>query len=121
MASPERGRGWRSAPLRAVVWVLAAVYLGRVYYDNTLYDLRQLSTLEVVVRTGAIVVVLAFVYWNVAVANPDLIGVVWGVTAVFAAKVLLVLGVVRIGTYVTDRREYRARRRHERAGENESD
>jgi len=121
MAPPRRVRGRSSAPLRLVVWVLAAIYLGRVHYDNTLYDLRQLSAREVVVRTGAIAVVAAFGYWNVAVASPDLIGVVWGVTAVFAAKVLLVLGVVRVGTYVTDRREHRARRRHEAAGEDDAD
>lgn len=114
MAPPRRYRGWRFAPLRLLVWVLAAAYLGRVSYDNTLYDLRQLSGLAVVARTAAIAVVVAFVYWNVAVATPGFIGIVWVATAAFAAKVLFVLGVVRVGAYVTDRREYRERRRHER-------
>lgn len=113
MAPSRRFRGWWFAPLRLVVWMLAAIYLGRVHYDNTLYDLRQLSPLEVVAKTGAILVVVAFAYWNLAVATPGFIGVVWVVTIAFAAKVLLVLGVVRFGRYVTDRRDYRERRRHD--------
>ncbi|NHN40754.1 hypothetical protein G9C85_03775 [Halorubellus sp. JP-L1] len=108
-------RGWEYAPLRFVVWVLAAVYLGRVHYDNTLWDLRQLSAFEVVVKTLSIAVVLAFVYWNVALADPDVVAIVWAGVVVFGAKVLLVLGVVRAGTALAGRRQFADRRRFEAA------
>lgn len=113
MPSSARYRGHRFAPLRFVVWVLALFYLGRIHYDNTLYDLRRLSALEVVLRSGAMVVVTAFVYWNLVLVDPEVMGMVWGVVLFFAAKVLFVLGVIRLGVVVADRREYREQRRME--------
>ena len=53
MTTSRRDDGRANALLRVVVWVLAAVYLGRIYYDNTLRDLRQLTVLQVVVRGDA--------------------------------------------------------------------
>ena len=82
MSSPNQYRGWAYAPLRLSVWFLAAVYLGRIHYNNTLWDLRRLSAFEVAVKTIAIAVVLAFAYWNVALADPDVIATeVQGVSA----------------------------------------
>lgn len=114
MPTSARSRGLRSAPLRFVVWVLAVFYLGRIHYNNTLYDLRQIPTPVFLVRSGAMVVVTAFVYWNLAVVDIRILALIWGVVLVFVAKVLFVLGVIRIGTVAADRKEYRERRQMER-------
>jgi len=115
MPSFREYRGWEYAPLRLVVWILAAVYLGRVHYNNTLWDLRRLSAFEIAVKSLSIAVVFAFAYWNLALADPDVVAIVWGGVAFFGAKVLLVLGVVRAGTALADRRQVAARREFEAA------
>jgi hypothetical protein len=115
MPSPNRYRGWAYAPLRLSVWILAAVYLGRIHYNNTLWDLRRLSAFEVAVKTLGIAAVLAFAYWNVVLADPDIIAMIWGVTLFFAAKLLLVAGVIKVGGVLADRRELREQERFERA------
>lgn len=109
--------GWAYAPLRLSVWILAAVYLGRIYYDNTLWDLRQITPVEFAVKTFAIAVVLAFAYWNLVLADPDLMAMIWGVALFFAAKVLLVAGVVRLGGALADYEQRKEQRRFEAAAD----
>jgi hypothetical protein len=113
--------GWEYAPLRLAVWILAAVYLGRVHYNNTLWDLRQRSAFEYAVKSLAIAVVLAFAYWNVALADPDMIAMIWGVALFFAAKVLLVAGVIRLGGALADYEERTEQRRFEAATASDGD
>jgi hypothetical protein len=115
MQSPKQYRGWAYAPLRLSVWLLAAVYLGRIHYNNTLWDLRRLSGFEIAVKTIGIAAVLAFAYWNVAVADPDIIAMIWGVALFFAAKLLLVAGVIKFGGVLADRRQLRQQARFEAA------
>jgi hypothetical protein len=115
MPTPNQYRGWAYAPLRLSVWILAAVYLGRIHYDNTLWDLRQVSAFEYTVKTLGIAVVLAFAYWNVALADPDIMAMIWGVTVFFAAKLLLVAGVVKLGVVVADRKELKEQERFQAA------
>jgi hypothetical protein len=115
MPSPNQYRGWRYAPLRLSVWLLAVMYLGRIHYNNTLWDLRQLSAFEIAVKTLGIAAVLAFAYWNIALADPDVIAMIWGVTLFFAAKVLLVAGVIKAGGIFADRRELKEQERFEAA------
>lgn len=115
MQSPNEYQGWAYAPLRLSVWFLAAVYLGRIHYNNTLWDLRRLSAFEVAVKTLGIAAVLGFAYWNVALAAPGIIAMIWGVVLFFLVKVLLVAGVIRAGSVLADRRELRDRERFERA------
>ena len=98
MTTTGRYEGWTYAPLRFAVWVVAAIYLGRIKYDNTLYDVRQLTALHVVVRTLSIAITLTFVYWNVFVMPPRLRGVIWATVAllfgaVFAWKAVIETGV----------------------------
>ncbi|WP_323676604.1 hypothetical protein [Halorubellus sp. PRR65] len=121
MSHTYRYDGWEYAPLRLAVWILAAVYLGRVHYNNTLWDLRRLSAFEIAVKTLAIAVVLAFAYWNVALADPDIIAMIWGVALFFAAKVLVVAGVVRVGGALADHEQRKERRRFEAATASDAD
>lgn len=83
-----------AAPLRFVVWVLAAVYLGRVYYNNTLRDLRQITAVQAVVRTLSIAITLGFVYWNVFVIPSRLAAVIWTTVAGLVGAVFVWKGIV---------------------------
>lgn len=91
-----------AAPLRFVVWVLAAVYLGRVYYNNTLRDLRQITALQAVVRTLSIAITLGFVYWNVFVIPPRLAAVMWTTVAGLIGAVFVWKGIVEAGVAYHD-------------------
>jgi hypothetical protein len=91
-----------SAPLRFVVWVLAAVYLGRIYYDNTLRDLRQLTAPQAVGRTLSIGLVLGFAYWNVFVVPPRLAAVMWTTVAGLVGAVFVWKGIVETGVAYHD-------------------
>jgi hypothetical protein len=91
-----------SAPLRFVVWVLAAVYLGRVHYDNTLSDLRELTALHVVVRTLSIAITLGFAYWNLIVVPPRLAAVIWTTVAGLIGAVFVWKGIVETGVEYHD-------------------
>ncbi|NHN40755.1 hypothetical protein G9C85_03780 [Halorubellus sp. JP-L1] len=94
--------GWRYAPLRFAVWVLAVVYLGRVQYDNTLWDLKQLTVGRVLVRTTCIGLVLAFVYWNVAIVPPRVAAVLWTGVALMYGAVFALYVVVETGVDYVD-------------------
>lgn len=102
MTTSGRNDDPASAPLRFVVWVLAAVYLGRVHYDNTLRDLRQLTVLQVVVRTLSIAITLGFVYWNAFVVPPQLAAVMWTTVAGLVGAVFVWKGIVEAGVAYHD-------------------
>ncbi|MFC6953148.1 hypothetical protein [Halorubellus litoreus] len=110
MTTAGRYEGWAYAPLRFAVWVLAAIYLGRIGYDNTLYDLEQLTALHVVVRTLSIAITLAFVYWNVFIVPAQLRGIIWATVALLAGAVLVWKSVIETGVEYHDARDPLKRR-----------
>jgi hypothetical protein len=110
MTTAIRYEGWASAPRRFVVWVLAAIYLGRIGYDNTRYDLEQLTARRVVVRTVSIGITLAFVYWNVFVVPAQLRGFMWATVALLAGAVLVWKYIVEAGVEYHDARDPLKRR-----------
>ncbi|WP_227131304.1 hypothetical protein [Halorubellus salinus] len=110
MTTTGRYEGLASAPLRFAVWVLAAIYLGRIGYDNTLYDLKQLTARRVVVRTLSIGITLAFVYWNVFVIPAQLRGVIWAVVALLTGAVLVWKYIIETGVEYHDARDPLKRR-----------
>lgn len=90
-------RGWLHVPFRGLVWLLAAVYLGRVYYNNSLYDLKQRSVQFYVLKTLAFAVVGVFVYWQLVVVPPlfralILTVVAFGTAMVFVFEVIIETG-----------------------------
>lgn len=91
-----------SAPVRFVVWVLAAIYLGRIYYDNTLQDLLEPSALQVVVRTISIAVTLGFVYWNAFVVPTRLAAIMWATIAGLVGAVSIWKYIVEVGVEYHD-------------------
>lgn len=112
MTRPTNYDGWLYAPLRAAVRVVAAIYLGRLFYDNSLHDVRQLTVPVVVVRTGCILLTLGFVYWNVAVVDPRVGGVIWTVVAFLYGSVLVVWRIVVAGVEYVDAQDPLDRRKH---------
>jgi len=111
MTTSRRDDGRANALLRVVVWVLAAVYLGRIYYDNTLRDLRQLTVLQVVVRTLSIAITLGFVYWNVFIVPPRLAAIMWTTVAGLVGAVFVWKGIVETGVAYHDSLDPLNRRR----------
>jgi hypothetical protein len=107
-----RDDGRAVPPLRFAVWVLAALYLGRIYYDNTLRDLRQLTVAQVVVRTLSVGVTLGFVYWNVFVVPPRLAAVMWTTVAGLVGAVFVWKGIVEVGVAYQDSLDPLNRRDH---------
>ena len=105
MMTSGRYEGWAFAPLRFAVWVLAAIYLGRIGYDNTLYDLKQLTARHVVVRTVSIGITLAFVYWNVFIIPAQLRGVIWAIVALLTGAVLVWKYIIETGVEYHDARD----------------
>lgn len=112
MARTNAYDGWRYAPLRAVVRVLAAIYLGRLFYDNSLHDLRQLTLPRVVVRTAAILLTLGFVYWNLAIVDPRIGAVLWTAVALLYGSILVLWRVVEAGVDYVDATDPLDRRQH---------
>lgn len=102
MTTSGRDDDVAAAPLRFVVWVLAAVYLGRVYYDNTLRDLRQITALQAVVRTLSIGIILGFVYWNAFVVPTRLAAVMWTTVAGLVGAVFVWKGIIEAGVEYQD-------------------
>ncbi|WP_323676605.1 hypothetical protein [Halorubellus sp. PRR65] len=111
MTTAGRYEGWAYAPLRFAVWVLAAIYLGRIGYDNTLYDLGELTALRVVVRTVSIAITLAFVYWNLFIVPGQLRGIIWATVALLAGAVLVWKYIIETGVEYHDARDPLNRRR----------
>lgn len=110
MTTSNDDGGWSSAPLRFAVWVLAAIYLGRIYYDNTLEDLAELSAAHVLVRTVSIGITLAFVYWNAFVIPAQLSSVIWATVALLVGAVLVWKFVVETGVEYHEARDPLERR-----------
>ncbi|WP_435333311.1 hypothetical protein [Haloarchaeobius sp. TZWWS8] len=96
------GGEWRSAPLRFVVWALAFVLLGRLFTNNSLYDLRQLRAEQVLVRLGSLAVVGLFVYWFGFVARRDIAAIVLFSAVGFMFMWTLPLIAIRIMGYGAD-------------------
>ncbi|MCT9097223.1 hypothetical protein [Haloarchaeobius sp. HME9146] len=105
--------GLGNLPLRFVVWVLAAILLGRLFQNNSLYDLRQLRAEQVLVRLGSFAVLGAFVYWLGFLARPDIAAIVIVASAGFIAMWMLPWLIVRIMVYATDNEEYADARKWE--------
>jgi len=112
MLSDDRSPAWRTLPLRATVRVLAAIYLGRVHYDNSLHDLRQLTAPAVLVRTVSILLVAAFAYWNLAVVDPRIAAVIWTAVAMLYGAVIVLWRVVEAGVDYVEARDPLDRRKH---------
>lgn len=85
-----------------MVWVLAAIYLGRIYYDNTLRDLLELTALQVIVRTASIAITLGFVYWNAFVVPTRLAAIMWATIAGLVGAVLIWKHIVEVGVEYHD-------------------
>ncbi|WP_439026873.1 hypothetical protein [Haloarchaeobius sp. DT45] len=105
--------GLGNIPLRFVVWVLAAILLGRLFENNSLYDLRQLRAEQVFVRLGTFAVLGAFVYWLGFVARPDVAAIVIVASAGFIAMWSIPLLVVTVMSYAADAEEYAQARKWE--------
>ncbi|WP_435318833.1 hypothetical protein [Haloarchaeobius sp. TZWSO28] len=105
--------GLRNLPLRFVVWVLAAILLGRLFQNNSLYDLRQLSAEQVLVRLGSLAVLGAFGYWLGFLARPDIAAIVIVASGGFVAMWMLPWLIIRIMVYATDNEEYADARKWE--------
>jgi lipid-A-disaccharide synthase-like uncharacterized protein len=113
--SDEDGRS--SLLLRFVVWVLAVLLLGRVFDNNSLYDLRQLRAEQVVIRLGTLAVLGGFLFWALFIARQDVIAIVFVASAGFIGMYTLPLVVVKLMTYATERAEYEEARNWERITE----
>ncbi|WP_257297509.1 hypothetical protein [Haloarchaeobius sp. FL176] len=113
--SDEDGRS--SLLLRFVVWVLAVLLLGRVFDNNSLYDLRQLRAEQVVVRLGTLAVIGSFFFWTIFVARHDVVAIVFAASAGFIGMYTLPLVAVKLMTYATDRADYEEARNWERITE----
>jgi hypothetical protein len=102
MTTSRRYDGWVYAPLRFAVWVLGVLYLGRITYNNTLWDLRQVTALHAVVRTLSIAITLGFVYWNLFVVPPRLAAVMWATVAGLVGAVFVWKGIIETGVRYHD-------------------
>ncbi|WP_267640062.1 hypothetical protein [Haloarchaeobius amylolyticus] len=105
--------GLGSLPFRFVVWLLAAILLGRLFQNNSLYDLRQLRAEQVLLRLGTHAVIGAFAYWLLFVARPDAAAIVVVASGGFIAMWMLPWAVVRMMTYAADTEEYAKARKWE--------
>lgn len=103
--------------LRAVVWVLSLLLLGRAFENNSLYDLRQLRAEQVVVRLGTLAVLASFFVWAVFIARHDVMIIVFVASGGFIAMYTLPLVVVKLMTYASDQAEYAEAREWERITE----
>lgn len=104
--------------LRALVWLVAAIYLGRVSYDNTLYDLRQRHPAFYVLKTISISIVLAFVYWNVVVMPDRIAALIWTIVAFLSGMVFVFKFTIDTGAAQAAARDPLNRRRYaDRLGE----
>jgi hypothetical protein len=112
MTSSGNYERWTYAPLRFVVWVLALVYLGRLQYNNTLWDLRQLTVAHVVVRTLSIAITLGFVYWNAFVIPPRLRSIIWATIAFLVGFVFVWKTIIDVGAEYHESADPLERRRH---------
>jgi|GEM_PF-1244459 hypothetical protein len=120
MTPSDRYSGPKYAPLRFVVWVLAFVLLGRAYYDNTLYDLRQLTATHVFLRLAAIGTVVMFAYWNLFVANTRVVIYIWTTVSLFLSGRIMLLRVVEAQAESAEARDPLDRRKHSDAVEDDS-
>ncbi|WP_440989850.1 hypothetical protein [Haloarchaeobius baliensis] len=109
--SDEEGRS--SLLLRFVVWLLALILLGRVFGNNSLYDLRQLRAEQVAIRLGTLAVLASFFFWTIFVARHDVVAIVFMASAGFIGMYTLPLVVVKLMTYATERAEFEEARKWE--------
>jgi len=105
--------GQRGLLLRLVVWVLALILLGRVFDNNSLYDLRQLRAEQVAIRLGTLAVLASFFFWTIFVARHDVVAIVFMASAGFIGMYTLPLVVVKLMTYATERAEFEEARKWE--------
>lgn len=105
MSTSRRYGGWQYAPLRFVVWVLAFVLLGRMFYNNTLYDLRELTAVAVVARLASIGITLGFVYWNLFVMPPGILGFIWSMVGLSVLGLFIWKGIVDMGVEMAEDRD----------------
>jgi hypothetical protein len=113
VTTSDRYRGWQYAPLRFFVWLVAAVYLGRLHYNNTLYDLQEYGPLFYVFRTISILLFAAFVYWNLFVVEPLIAALMWGVAAFLVGMVFVWRGIIDAGAEYHEAQDPLNRRKHQ--------
>lgn len=113
MTTSRRYRGWRYAPIRVGVWLVAAIYLGRLHYNNTLYDLREYGPLFYVTRSISILVLAGFVYWNLFVMDAFIAALLWSVVAFGVAMVFVWRGIVDAGADYQEAQGPLNRRKHQ--------
>lgn len=112
VASPVPAWGAKLAYVGLVPFVMSAVLMWVVRADALVYVTLALSS-----YAGVVVALLGGVHWGVAMrrADPSPAGYAWGVVAVFAAWVgvvmppyagLVVQGVLLVATYLVDRKVY---------------